>query len=75
MCITNIRVETVVNTYYNVSGGPIISTSHLYMSLSSIRPAEKPSTGFLFNSVTKTKRNLLILLLNQGQRGNYCYSS
>lgn len=47
---TNVTVEIVDNTYYNVSGGPIISTSHLYMSLSSIRPAEKPSTGFLFNS-------------------------
>lgn len=38
------------STYYSVSGGPIMSTSHLYISLSSIKPAEKPSTGFLFNS-------------------------
>lgn len=33
-----------------MSGGPIIRTSHLKMSLSSMSPAEKPSTGFLFNS-------------------------
>lgn len=68
------KVEIILGTYYNVSGGPIISTSHLYMSLSSIRPAEKPSTGFLFNSETKTKRYFWILHLNQGQRGIYCYS-
>lgn len=42
-----------VFAYYKVSGGPIISTSHLYMSLSSMSPAEKPSTGFLFNSGTE----------------------
>lgn len=42
-----------------MSGGPIISTSHLYISLSSIRPAEKPSTGFLFNSESR-KRALVI---------------
>lgn len=40
----------VYNTHYNVSGGPMMRTSHLYMSLSSINPAEKPSTGFLFSS-------------------------
>lgn len=42
-------------SYYNVSGGPIMSTSHWYMSLSSMRPAENPSTGFLFNSIKKKK--------------------
>lgn len=41
-----------MKTHYNVSGGPIIKTSHLYISLSSTNPAENPSTGFLFNSVT-----------------------
>jgi len=35
---------------YSVSDGPMMSTSHLKMSPSSIRPAEKPSTGFLLNS-------------------------
>lgn len=33
-----------------MSGGPIMRTSHLKMSFSSIKPAEKPSTGFLFSS-------------------------
>lgn len=42
-------------SYYNVSGGPIMSTSHWYMSLSSMRPAENPSTGFLFNSIEEKK--------------------
>jgi len=42
---------------YNVSGGPIMSTSHRYMSLSSMRPAENPSTGFLFNSVRKEEND------------------
>lgn len=28
------------------------------MSLSSMRPAENPSTGFLFNSIEKKKENL-----------------
>lgn len=37
-------------TYKRVSCGPMITTSHLYMSSSSIRPAEKPSTGFLLSS-------------------------
>lgn len=48
--------KTIWFTYYNVSGGPIMSTSHWYMSLSSMRPAENPSTGFLFNSIEKKKR-------------------
>lgn len=50
--ITN---KTIWFTYYNVSGGPIMSTSHWYMSLSSMRPAENPSTGFLFNSIEKKR--------------------
>ncbi len=37
-------------THYRVSGGPMTITSHLYTSLSSTRPAENPSTGFLFSS-------------------------
>ena len=36
----------------------MIRTSHLYMSRSSINPAEKPSTGFLFSS---EKIELIIL--------------
>ena len=40
----------VMYTYYKVSGGPIIKTSHRNMSFSSINPAENPSIGFLFNS-------------------------
>lgn len=40
-------------TYKRVSCGPMITTSHLYMSSSSIRPAEKPSTGFLLSSGKK----------------------
>ena len=44
-------------TYYNVSGGPMMRTSHLYMSLSSINPAEKPSTGFLFSSEKKNSES------------------
>lgn len=36
--------------YYSVSGGPIIKTSQRNISFSSIKPAENPSTGFLFSS-------------------------
>lgn len=39
-----------------MSGGPIISTSHLCMSFSSINPAENPSTGFLFSSAMGKRR-------------------
>lgn len=46
---------TWVFTHYSVSGGPIMRTSHLYISLSSIKPAEKPSTGFLFSSEIKKR--------------------
>ena len=53
MVATYIHVIISIKTHYNVSGGPIISTSHLYISSSSIRPAENPSTGFLFNSISK----------------------
>lgn len=34
-----------------------MSTSHRYISLSSMRPAENPSTGFLFNSAKREKDN------------------
>lgn len=47
------KIVNTVSTHYSVSGGPIIRTSHLYISLSSIRPAENPSTGFLCNSGKK----------------------
>lgn len=36
-----------------------MSTSHRYMSLSSMRPAENPSTGFLFNSERKREINII----------------
>lgn len=36
--------------HYAVSGGPMIMTSHSKTLASSLRPAEKPSTGCLFNS-------------------------
>jgi len=42
----------MVITYYRVSGGPIIKTSQRKISFSSIKPAENPSTGFLFSSET-----------------------
>lgn len=51
-----LAISDILYTYYNVSGGPIISTSQRYISLSSIRPAENPSTGFLFNSERKKKK-------------------
>lgn len=57
ICIYDIiyhKINKLVS-YYNVSGGPIMSTSHWYMSLSSMRPAENPSTGFLFNSIEEKK--------------------
>lgn len=44
-----------LKSYYGVSCGPIMTTSHLYKSSSSIRPAENPSTGFLFKSTEKIK--------------------
>ena len=36
--------------HYAVSGGPMIMTSHTKTLPSSLRPAENPSTGFLFSS-------------------------
>lgn len=45
-----LNMSTKDLTYKRVSCGPMITTSHLYMSSSSIRPAEKPSTGFLLSS-------------------------
>lgn len=39
--------------YYRVSGGPIMVTLHSKTLLSSTKPAEKPSTGFLERSATK----------------------
>lgn len=47
----------VQSTYYKVSGGPMINTSHLWMSLSSTKPAENPSTGFLFSSKNEKGKN------------------
>ena len=35
-----------------------MTTCHLYMSLSSMRPAEKNSDGFLFNSENLKKQHL-----------------
>lgn len=52
--------KTNILTYKRVSCGPMITTSHLYMSSSSIRPAEKPSTGFLLSSGKKDIRYFLI---------------
>lgn len=46
----NIGTEEQRKTHYNVSGGPIIVTLHSKRLLSSTRPAENPSTGFLQRS-------------------------
>lgn len=43
--------QKYIETYYNVSGGPMIVTFHSNTLQSSTRPAEKPSTGFLEISV------------------------
>lgn len=59
LCLHNGQ-KRVNFTYYKVSGGPMINTSHLWMSLSSTRPAENPSTGFLFSSEMKTENALLL---------------
>lgn len=42
-------------THYKVSGGPIIETLHSNTSLSSTKPAENPSTGFLQRSGKSTR--------------------
>ena len=49
---------------YRVSEGPMIKTSHLKISISSIRPALNPSTGHLFNSANCLRNKRAAWLLS-----------
>jgi len=64
--------------YYRVSGGPIMVTLHSKMLISSTKPAEKPSTGFLQRSARKGQSehrgestpNRALLLRGDSQKKN-----
>lgn len=51
----NTKGQTVDNTHYSVSGGPMTVTLHSKMLLSSTSPAENPSTGFFVRSDPRTR--------------------
>jgi hypothetical protein len=47
-----------MKTHYKVSGGPIILTLHSNTLVSSIKPAENPSTGFLHRSTKSINKKI-----------------